>query len=255
VMNLVLNAAEAIGEQAGEIRVTTSLRQADAAYLRTALRHPELPNGAYVALEVSDTGCGMTPETLARIFEPFFTTKFSGRGLGLAAVLGIVQSHRGALFVESEPGRGSVFRLLLQAQAAAAPAAPAPAPADTRAALQGTVLVIDDEEAVREVLAAMLRRLGMTLFTAASGDEGLRIYTEQGNRMKLVLLDLTMPGLSGEETLRALRLLNPHQPVVVMSGFSERDTMGRCTELGVSGFLAKPFEMPDLADKLRALHD
>ncbi len=251
VMNLVLNAAEAIGDKPGEITVTTFVRQADAADLRTALHQPELPSGDYVGLEVKDTGCGMSAETRSRIFEPFFTTKFSGRGLGLAAVLGIVQSHRGALFVESTPGAGSTFRLLLQAHAKAVP--PAPPAANGLPRLTGTVLVIDDEDAVREVLGAVLRRSGMTPLVAASGDEGLRIFAAQGNRVDLILLDLTMPGLSGEETLRALRGLNREQRVFVMSGYSERDTMERCAELGVSGFLAKPFELQVLMKKLQAL--
>ncbi len=250
VMNLVLNAAEAIGDQPGKIVVTSFVREVDAAHFCAALHQPELPSGLYVGLEVQDSGCGMSPDTLARIFDPFFTTKFSGRGLGLAAVLGIVQSHRGALFVETALGQGSTFRLLLQAQAtkvALAPLRPTDLPR-----LSGTALVIDDEESVRDVLAAVLRRGGMTPFVAASGDEGLRILEAQGGAVDLVLLDLTMPGLSGEETLRAIRVRNPDQRVLVMSGYSEGDTMARCAELGVSGFLAKPFELQTLLKKLQA---
>ena len=251
VMNLVINAADAIGERPGEIVVSTFQQQADAAFLRNALHHPELPAGRYVGIEVRDNGCGMSRETLARIFEPFLTTKFSGRGLGLAAVLGIVQRHHGALFVESELGRGSVFRLLLRAHDTAVPdAAPQP---DGLPQLRGTVLIIDDEEAVREVLATVLRRSGMTAHVAGSGEEGLRVYAGLQDHVDLVLLDLTMPGWSGEETLRALRARNATQRVILMSGFSERATVERCRALGVTDFVAKPFELQGLMTKLQPL--
>ncbi len=256
VMNLVINAADAIGEKPGEIKVTTFVRDAEAELFRSALHRPDLPAGRYVGLEVSDNGSGMTPETMSRIFEPFFTTKFSGRGLGLAAVLGIVQSHQGALFVESEPGRGSTFRLLLPGsneQAAAAPLPPPPAitvkAAPPKVATRATVLIIDDEEAVRVIAAAALRRHGLSVITAPDGIEGLRLYKEQTGPVTAILLDLTMPGISGEETLRRLRQINPDQRVIVMSGYSEQDTMRRCADLGASEFLSKPFELSLLLSK------
>jgi two-component system, cell cycle sensor histidine kinase and response regulator CckA len=248
----VINAAEAIGDKPGEITVTTFQQQAEPSYLRTALHRPDLPGGLYVGLKVRDNGCGMTPETITRIFEPFFTTKFSGRGLGLASVLGIVQSHRGALFVESEVGRGSTFCLLLQAQGAAA-ALPVVAGPVGGTKLRGTVLVVDDEDSVREVLGTVLRHHGMTPILAASGEEALRLYALHQNEVDLVMLDLTMPGLSGEDTLRAMRARNRRQSVLVMSGYSEQDTMGRCATMGVTDFIAKPFELPTLLKKLQAI--
>jgi PAS domain S-box-containing protein len=262
VMNLVINASDAIGERPGEIAISTFVREADADLLRSALHRPDLPPGRYVGLEVSDNGSGMTPETMARIFEPFFTTKFSGRGLGLAAVLGIVQSHRGALFVESEPGRGSTFRLLLPATDAVA-AAPLPAPAAPSSASapppkpavvqsRGTVFIIDDEEAVRVIAAAALRRHGLNVVSAADGEEGLRLYQLQSGPVLAILLDLTMPGISGEETLRRLRKINPSQRVIVMSGYSEQDTMRRCADLGATEFMSKPFELSVLLGKFPA---
>jgi signal transduction histidine kinase/CheY-like chemotaxis protein len=251
VMNLVINAAEAVGDDPGEIVVTTFQRQVDAAFLRTALRSPELPAGNYVGLEVRDTGGGMTPETLSRIFEPFFTTKFSGRGLGLAAVLGIVQSHRGALFVESKVGHGSTFRLFLQAQVGTTAATSTAVPVASHPMLHGTALVVDDEPAVRDVLAAVLRRHGMTTLLAANGHEALRRFGECENKVDLVLLDLMMPGLSGEETLRVMRSMNHAQRIVVMSGFSEPDARTRCEELGVTEFIEKPFELQTLMAKLK----
>ncbi len=245
VMNLVLNAADAIGEKPGVVTVTTCAQAADAAFLRTALGHPELPSGTYVGLEVTDNGAGMPPETIARIFEPFFSTKFSGRGLGLAAVRGIVQAHRGALFVGSQPGTGSTFRLLLPATsgAAGASATPFPAPSSAPVKLAGLVLVVDDEPSVRNIVAAVLEAHGATVLAAADGEAALALLRAHADRVALILLDMTMPGLSGEETLRRFRMANSRHPVILMSGFSEAQTMKRTTDLGVAGFVQKPFEI------------
>ncbi len=251
VMNLVINAADAISGRPGLIVVSTFTRAADAGLLRSALGNPELPPGPYVGLEVSDNGSGMTPETIARIFEPFFTTKFSGRGLGLSAVLGIVQSHRGALFVESTPGEGSTFRLLLPATSGPTVSSRPPFPEAGPVALRGTVLVVDDEEAVRSIAAAVLEIHGATSQTAASGEEALALLRTPGANISLVLLDLTMPGINGEETLRRMRMLGARQPVILMSGYSETETMQRSTNLGVAGFIQKPFEVETLLAKAR----
>jgi two-component system cell cycle sensor histidine kinase/response regulator CckA len=249
LMNLVINAADAIGEAAGEITIVTFQRFATAELLRTALHQPELAAGNYVGFEVRDTGSGMSPETMARIFEPFFTTKFSGRGLGLASVLGIVQRHRGALFVESELGRGSTFRMWLKAESDRAPQSEAPAISPVQR-LSGTALVVDDEDPVRDIIGRVLRRHGMKPVLASSGEEALQLYADHNDHFDLVLLDLTMPGLSGEQTLRALRERNAGQRVMVMSGYSEQDTMSRCAQLGVTDFIAKPFEVDVLLSKL-----
>jgi two-component system cell cycle sensor histidine kinase/response regulator CckA len=248
VMNLVINAADAIGEMPGRITVRTFACQADPALFQQAQGRPELPAGPYVALEVTDNGSGMSPETIARIFEPFFSTKFSGRGLGLAAVRGIVQSHQGALFVESQPGAGAIFRLLLPAtQGPAVPSAPPLAvPAAAPARLNGLVVVVDDEETVRGVVADVLETFGATVLPAAGGEEALGLLRAHGDRVALVLLDLTMPGLSGEETLRRFRLMNVRAPVILMSGYSETETMTRTRDLGVAGFIQKPFEIATL---------
>ena len=222
VMNLVINAADAIGTNPGRIAIRTYAREADAALLRSALGHPELPAGTYAGLEVTDNGCGMTPETLARIFEPFFTTKFSGRGLGLSAVLGIVQSHHGALYVESTPGVGSTFRLLLPAKEGAKARPIANEASDTAAVrLRGTVLIIDDEPGVRDIAAMVMETHGATVLRAASGEEALAILRDPAGAVSLVLLDMTMPGMGGEEALRRLREIHPRLPVILMSGYSE----------------------------------
>ena len=251
-MNLVINAADAIGEKPGRITVTTYVRAADAAVLHGALGHPDLPAGTYVGLEVADNGSGMTPETLARIFEPFFTTKFSGRGLGLSAVLGIVQSHCGALYVESQPGVGSTFRLLLPATQGDAVVSVAPfSLAAAAIRLRGTVLMVDDEAAIRSITTAVLEAHGARVLAATNGEEALALVRSQGDDISLILLDMTMPGLSGEETLCRLRELNARVPVVIMSGYSESETMKRSANLGVSGFIQKPFEIEPLLAAIR----
>jgi PAS domain S-box-containing protein len=247
VMNLVINAGDAITGPAGQITVTTFARQADAALLHSALGSPDLPPGTYAGLEVRDNGSGMAAETIARIFEPFFTTKFSGRGLGLSAVLGIVQSHRGALFVESQPGQGSTFRLLLPATTgpAVSSASPFP-PAAARSILHGTALIVDDEESVRSVAATVLELHGAAVLCAASGEEALELLRTHGAKVSVVLLDMTMPGIGGEETIRRMRMRNDRQPVILMSGYSETETMQRCAGLGVVRFIQKPFEIEAL---------
>ncbi len=254
VMNLIINASDAIGDSVertdGLITVTTHARKTTAAELARAVGQPDLPEGTYVALEVADNGGGMAPETLARIFEPFFTTKFSGRGLGLSAVLGIVQSHQGALFVESQPGQGSVFRLLLPAVRGASTGAAPPAGPPAAVPLRGTVLVVDDEQEVRDITRAALSSFGLTVLTAGSGDEAVALCREQGDRIRLILLDLTMPGISGEETVRRLRMTGARPKILLMSGFSESDATQRIGHLGIAGFLQKPFELVTLRAKI-----
>jgi len=252
VMNLVINAADAIGASPGLITITTFARTVDAGLLHNALGHPDLLPGIYAGLEVTDNGSGMTPETITRIFEPFFTTKFSGRGLGLSAVLGIVQSHRGALFVESQPNRGSTFRLLLPTTdgVALSTAAPFEVPA-ARPALRGTVLVIDDDDSIRQITATVLESYGAEVLTAANGLEGIRLLQNQAQKISLILLDLTMPGLSGEETLDRMRQNGARQPVILMSGYSETEAMQHRTSLGIAGFIQKPFELETLVAKIK----
>jgi PAS domain S-box-containing protein len=248
IMNLVMNASDAIGEKSGLITITTSVCRADKRYLIDLVGAPDLNAGTFVTLEVSDNGCGMSEQTQARIFEPFFTTRFTGRGLGLAAVLGIVRGHKGALKVYSEPGRGSTFKLLLPASAAPS----GDMRPDKRPAQQwrgsGTVLVIDDEESVRMVAA----RLGFEVLTANDGEQGAQIYRVHHDSITAVLLDLTMPKMDGDETFREIRRIHPGACVILMSGFNEQEAAARFVGKGLAGFLQKPFTPEELRERLAA---
>ncbi|GIW19160.1 MAG: hypothetical protein KatS3mg064_2317 [Tepidiforma sp.] len=250
IMNLITNASDAIGERSGVISVSTGLLFADRAYLKTAYMDDDLPEGDYVYLEVADTGVGMDEETAARIFDPFFTTKFTGRGLGLAAVLGIVRSHRGAIKLYTEPGRGTTFKILFPA--AGAPAVPAPAAPAVAAAPPrgGTILVVDDDETVRNVTRRMLEQVGYTVLQAADGSEALRCYRERPG-IDLVLLDMTMPHMDGEETFRELRRIDPRVRVLLTSGYNEQDATDRFAGKGLAGFIQKPYRPQDLLEKVR----
>jgi two-component system cell cycle sensor histidine kinase/response regulator CckA len=252
IMNLVTNAAEAIGDHSGTITLATRRRYVDEARLRRTHVAESLPEGEYVFLEVSDTGCGMDDTTRQRIFEPFFTTKFHGRGLGLAAVLGIVRGHGGSITVCSEPGKGSCFKVLLPAAKGEASVEPHPVGAATTAApLAGTVLVVDDEEIVREAAGQMLEHLGFTVLMAADGAEALDAFAKHGEEIRLVLLDLTMPHVDGEETFRALRRLAPNVRVILASGYNEVEATSRFVGRGLAGFIQKPFAMAELEAKIR----
>jgi two-component system cell cycle sensor histidine kinase/response regulator CckA len=250
IMNLVINASEAIGNKSGLIRIATGAMYADHNYLKEEFLSPNLGEGHYAYLEICDNGCGMDKETRARIFDPFFTTKFTGRGLGLAAVLGIVRGHKGALKVYSEPGRGTKFKLILPCANGSAEC-PENGPAAMSWRGSGTVLVVDDEEAVRTVVAGMLQTFGFQVEQARDGIEALALFRDIGDRVRLVLIDLTMPRLDGAETFRELRRVKSDINVILMSGFSEYDTMDRFAGKENIGFIQKPFNAEKLLEKLR----
>ena len=253
IMNLVINASEAIGDKSGFIAVNTGLTRADRNYLAGAYFAGELPEGDYISLEISDNGGGMTPEVLEKIFDPFFTTKFTGRGLGLAAVLGIVRGHRGALKVFSEQGWGTTFKILFPCEAGVAEEV-GRATQDLAAWRgSGTVLVVDDEETVRVTTARMLESAGFTTRLADNGRTGVEAFTANPDGFALVMLDLTMPHMDGDEAFRAIRALRPDARVLLMSGFNEQEAIARFTGTGLAGFLQKPFALPALREKLQEI--
>jgi signal transduction histidine kinase/ActR/RegA family two-component response regulator len=242
VLNLITNAADALGDDGGTIRASVRVVEHDAESLGRAYGRSDLAAGRYVHLEVADTGRGMDEETRSRMFEPFFSTKDTGHGLGLAATLGIVRAHRGAVKVYSEPAQGTTVQVLLpevegEPSAPWAMASPLP-PEPGRAA---TVLVVDDEEVVRSLARAVLERAGHAVLEAADGHRALRILAEDPARIDLVLLDLTMPGMSGTDCLRELRALRSDLPVLLSSGYNEQDTIARVAGRGLAGFLQKPY--------------
>ena len=250
VLNLVTNAAEAIGIGSGTITVRTGQMDATREYLADAQLGPGLAEGPFVFLEVEDDGHGMHPATLARIFDPFFTTKFTGRGLGLAAVLGIVRSHKGAIKVTSAPGRGTRVRILLPLSDAARVATAAPAAQPSEAPQRGgTVLIVDDEDTVRRVACRILEHAGFTVRTATGGVEAMRSLREAPGSVDLVLLDMTMPDMSGAQTLQELQRIRPGIRVVLSSGYSQEETTVPTDQ--VSAFIQKPYRPADLVAAIR----
>ena len=261
VMNLITNASEAIGDQSGAIALSIGERECSRAYLDNATKSfsaredRPLAAGSYVYLEVEDTGCGMAPETLQRIFDPFYTTKFTGRGLGLAAVLGILRGHKGTLEVRSTVGKGTVFRVLFPAAELAT--MDPPLLGQEEAAVMnwrgiGPILLVDDEPAVRAVAEEMLRHMGLTVLVAEDGREAVRVFKEHMEEIACVLLDLTMPHMDGEEAMREIRGLDPSARVVLCSGYSEQAAVDRFGGAGLAGFIQKPFTMAILREKLGA---
>jgi two-component system cell cycle sensor histidine kinase/response regulator CckA len=256
VMNLITNASDALDGERGDVRVTTRLIEADAGDLAGYHFGDALSEGAYVCIEVSDSGCGMDDETAARIFDPFFTTKFTGRGLGLAAVLGIVRAHRGAIQVESKPGRGTTFRLLLPPSSRRPSESESPMEADPKRWLgSGTILVVDDEPSIRRLVGRALERAGFDVLEAKSGREALDLFPEHAARIVAILLDLTMPDLGGEETFTALRELGADVPIVLCSGYSESEVRAGFEGAGPSEFLHKPFTAVTMLAVLRRVLD
>jgi two-component system cell cycle sensor histidine kinase/response regulator CckA len=252
VMNLVINASEAMGNSDGVITVRTRTELVDRSYVQSHPAAAELTEGEYVALEVEDTGCGMDETVKAKIFDPFFTTKFTGRGLGLAAVAGIVRAHKGAILVTSEPGRGTAFTVLLPASDRAVGRSASAVAAGTAVRGSEVVLVIDDEPVVRDMAKNALERHGYKVLVAYGGMAAIEILKRHPEEIAVAILDLSMPGMSGEETLPMLRQVRPQVKVLVSSGFSEAEAMSLFKGQSVSGFIQKPYTSAALAEKVRS---
>jgi PAS domain S-box-containing protein len=253
VMNLITNASDALDGESGVILVRTGVMSASRAYLAETYVSSAEP-GDYVYLEVSDTGCGMDQATRERIFEPFFTTKVTGRGLGLAAVLGIIRGHNGAVRIDSTPGEGTTFRVLFPSSAKTVSATPKPE-SHVRTRRNARILVVDDEPSVRGIARDALTRAGFAVAVAANGEEALQRLRSEGAAINAVLLDMTMPGLDGVATLRAIHKIVEQMPVVLTSGYSEEDAAARCDGEKLAGFIQKPFAPSALINKIdRALN-
>jgi PAS domain S-box-containing protein len=246
IMNLITNASDALDDRAGTIGLATGSTEATREYLDSVAPDRELAAGRYVYLVVSDTGTGMDAATLQRIFDPFFTTKFTGRGLGLAAVQGIMRGHRGAITVNTVPGGGTTFTVLFPSAVGAAPPASALPLSEPEPSTGGVVLVVDDEDVVRNVARRTLERAGFIVETAQDGEDALARVRAEPDRYGCVLLDLTMPRLSGDETQWELQRSFPHLAVLISSGFTEEEAIGRFAGREVAGFVQKPYLLNDL---------
>ena len=251
IMNLVINASEAIGDKSGVIAITTGCMECDRSYLKDVWLDENLPGGSYVYIEIADTGCGMDRDTLGKLFDPFFTTKFTGRGLGMAAVMGIVRGHKGAIKVYSELNKGTTFKILL--------------PASDRSDLSdlselsdvsdnwhgsGTILLVDDEETIRGIGSEMLKELGYIVITADDGREAVATFKANPG-IPMVLLDLTMPHMDGEQCFRELLQLDPNLKVIMSSGYNEQEVSEKFIGKGLSGFIQKPYRLSVLKELLR----
>jgi len=250
VMNLVINASEAIGEKPGTITIHTGHMHASREYLDALMVDEPLPEGAYVYLEVSDSGSGINEEIRSKIFDPFFSTKFTGRGLGMSAVLGIVRGHQGAINIYSEPGRGTTFKLLFPAsEMEARHTVPKPVQ-QTEWKGSGTVLVVDDDQTLQKTAATMLADMGFEVLVASDGIEGVEKFRQHREKIVAVLLDMTMPRMSGEDAFKQMRIIDPDAVVILSSGYNEQDATNAFSGKGLAGFIQKPYGYDTLKRKL-----
>jgi PAS domain S-box-containing protein len=251
VMNLITNASEALGQEGGVIAASTRLVRIG----RDSLERGELPEGEYVRLRVSDTGCGMTREIQDKIFDPFFTTKFAGRGLGLAAVQGIVRSHRGSIHLASAPGAGTRFEILLPCAQEAVRLAPDVLPPDSAVVVApnatGTVLVVDDEEMLRIAVCKMLRKERYTILEAGDGDAALELFRANAAEIGVILLDMTLPGISGKKLFEELRRIRPDVRVILTTAYTKEMATNAIGTQQAWGFIRKPYHIADLIGLLR----
>jgi len=255
LMNLLMNASEAIGEQPGSITVRTfGLCVRPGERLEGCVPRSPAP-GSYACLQVVDSGCGIGAEAMTQIFDPFFTTRFAGRGLGLAAVLGIVRRHKGAVQVQSVEGRGSTFTVLLASSVnGTGLAAPVPgSAADTPLTGTGVILVVDDEEVVRHAARASLEHYGYTVFEACDGQDGVDLFLRLRERVSVVLLDLTMPNMNGQQACERIRRVRPDVRVLISSGFDECEARRRFRDHNRMAFIQKPYTAAELASKMKSV--
>ena len=258
IMNLITNASEAVGDQPGAISLSTGVQTCDAACLSRSRVGELPPPGRFVYLEVTDTGCGMDPPTQLRLFDPFFSTKSMGRGLGMSAILGIVRAHQGAIFVDSTVGKGSTIRVLFPAGEMPPPTEPQGAAAESlpghtgeKSAAEGTILVVDDEDMVRNVCVHILRRHGWQVIAASNGPEAIELFRKNPAGIDCVILDQSMPQMDGMTVFRELRTIQPGVKVILSSGYSSDHGPGQSLGAGgLAGFIQKPYSLQVLREEL-----
>jgi PAS domain S-box-containing protein len=259
IMNLLTNASEAIGNQPGTITVTTGAMHCTMPYLQEIcapfMAADALKEGDYAFLEVSDDGSGMDPDTLSRLFEPFFTTKFTGRGLGMAAVLGIVRGHNGAIHVRTAREKGTAIRVLFPVtDRPVQPVESRPVKTDEWRG-SGIVLLVDDDDMVTSVAKRILERIGFRVLLARGGLQAIELFQQRAHEIVLVLLDLTMPDMNGDETMKMMRQIQPDVCVVLSSGYTQHEVTQRFTGALPAGFIQKPYQTRELTNVLRQVLD
>jgi PAS domain S-box-containing protein len=248
LMNLVINAGEAVGAgNAGLVAITTGIEDVPASFIDAA--GAEVVQGRYVFLQVADTGCGMDENTKAKVFEPFFSTKFTGRGLGLAAVSGVMRSKKGAITISGATGAGTTFRTLFPVTKGAGPGGSARQSAEARP----MILVADDDAAVRDFLRGALDRGGFAVVGAPNGKEALTLWREQQHRICLVLIDLVTPLKAGEELLAGIKAVAPEAKVLLTTADAESEARHLCSTYPGTAFIQKPFSSQSLIQKVRSL--
>lgn len=250
IMNLVINAADALGNDEGQIELGTSLAHYEVDTLRRLAPQDDLPAGEYVRLAVRDNGSGIDPATLARIFDPFFTTKTTGRGLGLAAVKGIVVAHRGLIQIESVVGEGTTFSVLLPTTAPSESEELAP-DVHLASASRKRILVADDDDNLRTIICRWLKYSGFDVLEAADGQQAIDIFLQDPESIDCILLDLSMPKLSGDEVHKEIRTVRQDVPVILMSGYAEQEVRDRFERTELTGILQKPVPASDIVTTVR----
>lgn len=252
VMNLITNASDALEGRSGTITLATGTVWATREFLSRCYSDDNLHEGEYAFIQVADDGAGIEREMLPRIFDPFFTTKFTGRGLGLAAVLGIVRSHKGALHVASKQGRGTRFTVYIprrENETAGGIERVAQLPKAGRGEA-GLILVVDDDDSVREVVCDLFQHFGYEVITAENGLVAVEKFRAHADELVGVFLDMTMPVLDGEETWRRICEIRDDVPLILTSGYSEQETVARFTGTTVAAFIQKPYDPETLRDRL-----
>jgi len=254
VMNLITNASESLGDGSGKITITTSVEECDQARLSRTYLDDELPDGWYVILKVADTGCGMDLDTQEKLFEPFYSSKFTGRGLGLSAVLGIIRGHGGAIAVNSRLGDGTTLEVFLPALETLPPAAEVVSVEQAEGWRgSGTILLVDGEASVRKVGERMLRSLGFIVLSAEDGFEAVEMFKRHMDEIVCVVLGLTMPRMDGYETILRLKSIRGDVDILLATGFSEGEVSSRVEAGSVAGYLQKPYQLSTLRSKLQGV--
>ena len=250
-MNLILNASDALEESKGKIKVCTGKFNARRPYLDSMHLGKDLAEGEYLFIEVSDSGCGMDEETKGRVFDPFYTTKFTGRGLGLSAVFGIVKGHGGAIGLTSGKGQGTTFKVLLPV-----PKEPLQTGVEKQESKDvwsggGTILVVDDDESVRMLTRKVLETAGYKVLTASDGRHGIEVFRQNGESISLVLIDLIMPRMRGDEAAREMRKLKGDIKILFLSGYNDLQLADMADESGKAAIMMKPYKVTKLLEKVQ----